>query len=85
MSELRQQGCEWTITGKERPTIESIRESLTGKGFTAAQLTPNILINTMVHSEEKYDKAMSKASGIIAKLVADQHQPIIEGKTPQEA
>ncbi len=28
---------------------------------------------------------MSKAVGIIFKLVSDQHQSIIEGKTPQEA
>ena len=85
MSELRQQGCEWTIAGKERPTIEAIREDLIKKGFTAAQLSPNILITTMLHNEEKHDKGMSKAAGIISRLVADQHQPIIEGKTPQEA
>lgn len=85
MSELRQQGCEWTIAGRERPTIESIRESLIGKGFTNAQLKPNILINAMMHDEEKYDLAMSKAAGIISKLVSDQHQPTIEGKSPQEA
>ncbi len=38
----------------------------------------------MLHGEEKYDKVVSKAAGIISKLVLDQHQPIIEGKTPQE-
>ncbi len=65
--------------------IEGIRQSLIEKGFTAAQLMPYILINTMLHEEKKYDKAMSKAAGIISKLVSDQHQPIIKGKTPQEA
>ena len=39
----------------------------------------------MMHEKEEYDLAMSKAAGIISKLVADQHQPIIEGKSPQEA
>ncbi len=39
----------------------------------------------MLHVEEKYDKVMSKAVGIISKLVSDLHQLIIEGKTPQEA
>lgn len=28
---------------------------------------------------------MSKAADIISKLVSDQHQPIIKGKSPQEA
>lgn len=73
------------IAGKDRPTIEAIREDLIKKGFTAVQLSPNILITTMLHHAEKYDKRMSKAAGIISRLVADQHQPIIEGKTPQEA
>lgn len=85
MSELRQQGCQWTVTGRERPTIESIRGKLIEKGFTNAQLKPNILINALVHDEEKYDLAVSKAAGILSKLVADQHQPIIEGKPPEEA
>lgn len=77
MSELRQQGCEWTITGRARPTIESIRENLIEKGFANAQLKPNILINAMMHDEEKYELAISKAAGILSKLVSDQHQPII--------
>ncbi len=38
-----------------------------------------------MHDEEKYDLAMSKSVGILSKLVADQHQPIIKGKTPEEA
>ncbi len=39
----------------------------------------------MMHYKEKYDLAMSKADGIISKLVANQHQPIIEGRSLQEA
>lgn len=50
----------------------------------ATQLTLNILINTMLRREERHDKAMSKAAGIISKLVSNQHQPIIEGNTPEE-
>lgn len=38
-----------------------------------------------MHNDENYNMAMSKAAGIISKLVSDQHQPIIEGKSPQEA
>lgn len=39
----------------------------------------------MLHKKEKYDKAMSKVVGIISKLISDQYQCIIEGKTLQEA
>ena len=73
MSELRQQGCKWTIFGRERHTIEAIRNNLIEKRFTNAQLKRNILINAIMNDEEKYDLAMSKAAGIISKHVADQH------------
>lgn len=49
-----------------------------GKGFTNAQLKLNILINAMMHDEEKYDLGMSKTAGIIFKLISDQHQSIIK-------
>ncbi len=48
------------ITGRGKPTFESIRESLTKKGLAAVQLTLNILIYIMVYGEEKCDKVMSK-------------------------
>lgn len=73
------------MTGRERPTIDSIRDKLIEKEFTNTQLKPNILINALMHDEEKYDLAMSKSVGILSKLISDQHQPIIEGKTPEEA
>ena len=37
-----------------------------------------------MYNEEKYDLAMSKAAGILSKIVLDQHQPIIKGKSLQE-
>ena len=37
-----------------------------------------------MHNKEKYNLAMSKAAGILSKIVFDQHQLIIEGKSPQE-
>lgn len=37
-----------------------------------------------MQDEEKYDLAMSKAAGILSKLVSNQHQPIIKGKTLEE-
>ena len=52
MSKLRQQGSEWTITGRKKPIIKSIQESFIGKGFINAQLKPNILINAIMHNKE---------------------------------
>lgn len=54
------------------------------KGFTSVQLTSQILINSMMQDEEKYNLVISKAAGILSKLVSNQHQPIIESKTPEE-
>ncbi len=85
MSELRQQGCEWTVMAKrEKLTLDSIREKLMEIGFTEAKLTPQILINTMIRHEKKYDLTMSKAVGILSKIVSDQHQSIIKGKIPKD-
>lgn len=39
-----------------------------------------MLINIILHNKEKYKKIMSKETSTIFKQVADQHQPIIEGK-----
>lgn len=37
-----------------------------------------------MRDKEKYDLTINKAVGIFSKLVFNQHQPIIEGKTPEE-
>lgn len=50
-----------------------------------AQFMPNIFINIILHGKEKYNKAISKVVAIISKLVLDQYQPIIKGKTLHEA
>lgn len=65
--------------------IESIQESLFGKGFINTQLKSQIIINALMHDEEKYNLAMSKAVEILSKIVSDQHQSIIKGKSPQKA
>ncbi len=61
------------------------KRRLIGKEFTNEELRPQILIQSLMHDEEKYDLAMSKFVGILSKLVANQHQPIIEGKMSEKA
>ncbi len=39
----------------------------------------------MMYDKKRYDLAISKVAGIIIKLVADQHQPIINGKSLKKA
>lgn len=38
-----------------------------------------------MNDKEKYDLVMSKEAEIFLKIVFNQNQPIIEGKSPQEA
>lgn len=84
MNKMQQQGCEWTITGREPPIIKYIRARLINCGFTNNQLKPNILINSLIHKEEKHTLVMGKAGGILSKLISNALQLIIKGKTPQE-
>ncbi len=72
------------MTKRESLMLDSIHEKLMEKEFTETQLNSQILINTMIRDKEKYDLAMSKATGILSKIVSNQHQQIIEDKTPEE-
>lgn len=72
------------IIGRKKPTIELIREKLIEKEFMNEELRPQILIYSLMYDEEKYDLAMSKSAGILSKLVANQYQQIIKGKTLEE-
>ena len=65
--------------------IESIQGNLLEKIFLNLQLKPQIIINALMNDKKKYDLAISKAAGILLKIIFDQHQSIIEGKSPQEA
>lgn len=84
-SELRQRGCDLAVTGRELPTVGSIKAKLIDRGFPNNQLKPNILINMLVQEEEKHSLAVAKAGGILSKLISDALQPIVEDKTPQDA
>lgn len=72
------------IAKKEKPIIKSIKKRLIGKVFTNKELRPQIFIQFLIHNEKKYDLAISKSIDIRSKLVADQYQPIIEGKMLME-
>lgn len=58
---------------QKRPIIELIREKLSGKGFTNETLRLQMLIQSLIHDEKKYDLVIDKFAGIISKLVADQY------------
>lgn len=44
------------------------------------ELRPQILIQSLMHNKKKYDLAIIKSVDILFKFVADQYQPINEGK-----
>lgn len=53
--------------------------------FTNKKLKSQILIYFLIYDKEKYNLAMSKSADILSKLIANQYQPIIKGKIPEEA
>lgn len=69
---------------KKKPTIEAIREKLIIKRFTIEEFRPQILIQFLIHNEEKYDFIINKSVDILSKLVADQYESIIEDKISKE-
>ena len=85
MSELRQRGCNKAVIGRELLTVDSIKAKLIDRSIQNNQLKPNILINMMVREEEKQNLAISKAGGILSKLISNALLPIIEDKTSQDA
>ena len=52
--------------------------------FRQNELRANTLVTALLSEEREYRSATSKAEGVIQKLVADIHHPILEGKSPQE-
>lgn len=48
MSELRQHECDWAVTGRKLPTVDSIKAKLIDHGFQNNQLKANLLINMLV-------------------------------------
>lgn len=73
------------ITKKERPIIKKIKKKLIKKGFINKKLRPQILIQSLIYKEKKYDFTISKSTGILSKFIVDQHQPIIKGKMLEKA
>lgn len=53
-------------------------------GFAAGEFTAQGLYNALTSEIEKWEIAMEKDKGIIRKIVAHKHHPILENKTAKE-
>ena len=47
ISRLQQQSCDLAITGRPKPTLDSVRASLIKDGFDAADLRTNMLVSAL--------------------------------------
>ena len=84
ISKLQEKNCHCVITGKPRPTRESVHANLEMMGFSALDFTAQGFFNTLSSEIEKWEAAKEKGEGIIRKTVAHKHHPILENKTGQE-
>ena len=58
ISRLQQQSCDWAITGRPQPNLESVRATLIEDGFARADLRPSTLVSTL--RDEKKDHLIAR-------------------------
>ena len=84
ISALQEKNCDWTITGRPEPTRDTISANLLSLGFSANDLNAEALYTALSAEIKEHRAAIKKGEGIIRKLVAYKHHPILEGKTAKE-
>lgn len=84
ISRLQQQSCDWAITGRPQPTLDSVRAGLIEDGFDAADLRTNMLVSALRDEKKDHLIALTKSAGIIKELVDKNLHPLLNGKTAQE-
>lgn len=84
ISKFQEKNYHWVITGKSRPTRESVQANLEKMGFSALDFTIQGLFNILSSEIEKWEAVKKKGESIIWKTVAHKHHPILENKTGQE-
>lgn len=84
ISRLQQQNCDWAISGKAQPNLDSVRAILIEDGFAAADLRPSTLVSALRDEKKDYLTALTKSAGLIKELVDKSLHPLLHGKTAQE-
>lgn len=83
-SKLQQQNCEWAITERATPNLESVKANLIEDGFAREDLRPSTLVSALRDEKKDYLSGLGKAISTIQDHVADSLHPLLEGKTAPE-
>ena len=84
VSRLQQQSCDWAITGRPQPNLESVRATLIEDGFAAADLRLSTLISAFRDEKKDHLTALTKSAGLIKELVDKSLHPLLNNKTAAE-
>ena len=84
ISKLQQHSCDWAITGRPQPNLESVRATLIEDGFAAADLRPSTLVSALRDEKKDHFTALTKSAGLIIQLVDKSLHPLLNDKTAAE-
>lgn len=84
LGELKQKNCAWAVTGKAKPTKETVRADIIAMGFAPTDMTTQALWTAPSTELKEHQASLNKAEGIIKNSVAPKHQAAIEGKDAKE-
>ena len=81
ISKLQQHSCDWAITQRPQPNLESVRATLIEDGFAAADLRPSTLVSVLRDEKKDHFTALTKSAGLIIQLVDKSLHPLLDDKT----
>lgn len=84
VSRLQQQNCDWAITGRPQPNLDSVRATLIEDGFAAADVRPSSLVSALRDEKKNHFIALTKSAGLILELVDKSLQPLLNNKSAAE-
>lgn len=84
ISKLQQQNCEWAITERATPNLESVKANLILDGFAKADLSPSTLVSALRDEKKDHLSGLGKAVSIIKDHVVDSLHPLFLGKNAPE-
>lgn len=84
VSRLQQQSCNWAITDRPQPNLESVRATLIEDGFAAADLRPATLVAALRDEKKDYLIGLTKSADLIKELVDKSLHPLLNDKSAAE-
>ena len=84
VSRLQQQSCNWAITNRPQPNLESVCAILIEDGFAAVDLRPATLVAALRDKKKDYLIGFTKSAGLIKELLDKSLQPLLNNKSTAE-